>query len=93
MKLWRLKAEVANWGRAGFPMAPKAVRLERLALCKACEFYDAKGNMGLGLCGAPGCSCTRVKLALATSRCPYPGNPKWLPYVAPTDGSVSDRKT
>lgn len=69
-KATRLKAALAEWARAGFPLATPAIRHARLAVCNACEYYDPKGNWGLGQCRAPGCACSRVKAALATQKCP-----------------------
>jgi len=79
-KLNRARREVAAWLKVGAPIAPKAVRLARLAQCEACAYYRAAGNWGLGECQAPGCGCTRAKLALAISTCPLTP-PKWGPAV------------
>jgi hypothetical protein len=69
-KAGRLLREGRAWMRAGLPIADKATRTARLAVCAQCQYYNAAGNLGLGECKAPGCGCTRVKLALATSKCP-----------------------
>jgi hypothetical protein len=78
-KARRLRRELATWLRAGAPLAPRAIRRERLAICSACAYYAPAGNLGLGECKFPGCGCTRVKLALATSRCPQTP-PRWPAY-------------
>ena len=75
-KAMRLRRELSAWAKAGLPLAPREVRKQRLAICEACSYYDAKGNFGMGACGFPGCGCTRAKLALATSQCPHVP-PKW----------------
>ena len=69
-KAQRLRRELATWAKAGAPMAVRGIRLSRLRVCSACEYYDPKGNWGLGQCRAPGCGCTKVKAYLATSKCP-----------------------
>lgn len=76
-KLFRLRHELTAWARAGLPLAPREQRRARLAICQQCEFYAPAGNFGLGECKAPGCGCTRLKLALATSKCPLTP-PKWV---------------
>ena len=69
-KAQRLRRELTAWAKAGMPLAPKETRQARLAVCASCEYYDPKGNLGMGACKAPGCGCSRVKAALATSKCP-----------------------
>lgn len=81
-KLRRLRREVWAWAQAGLPRASRQERQRRLAICQACQYYAPTGNLGLGECRAPGCGCTRAKLALATSQCPLIP-PKWGPYYAP----------
>ena len=75
-KAKRLRIELLNARRAGWKITPRAVRQARLTICQACEYNDAKGNFGLGECHAPGCGCTRLKLWIATARCPLP-QPRW----------------
>ena len=75
-KVQRLRRELRNWRRAGYPLTPRAERKRRDAICAACEYFNKGGNLGLGECLAPGCGCTRAKTWLATSRCPLP-EPKW----------------
>jgi hypothetical protein len=69
-KAGRLYREVKTWVRAGAPRVDRDTRKARKAECDVCPYYVAGGNLGLGECQAPGCGCTRVKLALATSKCP-----------------------
>lgn len=75
-KFARLRRELAHWLKSGASLATRDVRRARLAICQLCPFYNASGNLGLGECQAPGCGCTRAKLALATARCPLKP-PKW----------------
>lgn len=84
-KAKRLKNEIKVWMAAGAKLVPTAVRKERLSICEKCPYYDPKGNWGLGQCKAPGCGCSRIKLALATSKCPHPDGPRW-PEWKPDQG-------
>lgn len=81
-KLTRARHELGRWLKAGAPLAPRAIRRQRLAICRSCPYYAPTGNLGLGECQAPGCGCTRTKLALATSTCPLTP-PKWSPCTVP----------
>jgi hypothetical protein len=59
---------VRRWVSAGFPVA-KAVEFdERLKVCQMCESWDATGNVGAGKCKV--CKCTKIKLWMATEKCP-----------------------
>ena len=69
-KAGRLRRELATWAKGGLKLVSRGVRLARLATCEACELYDPAGNAGMGECKAKGCGCTRLKAALATSKCP-----------------------
>lgn len=69
-KLAHAKAALTRWNAAGRPMASRKVRAERLAICQACDHYNPTGNWLLGECRHPGCGCTRLKLMLASERCP-----------------------
>lgn len=79
-KLRRLRRELATWAKSGAKIVPRPVRRERMAICAACSYFSAAGNMGLGACLYPGCGCTRAKAWLATSVCPHKP-PLWPPYV------------
>jgi hypothetical protein len=50
---------------------------KRLAICKACDNFDAIALKGTGRCKLCGCS-THLKLSMATEKCPID---KWLPTV------------
>ena len=71
----RLGSSVAGWAKGGFPMASAETLGERLAICKACNFWDQGGFGGTGRCSICGCS-THVKLRMATSVCPLTP-PRW----------------
>lgn len=76
-KIARAKQEIIAWNASGRPRASKQIRQARLAACRTCEYYNAKGNFLLGECRAPGCGCTRVKLFLLTAKCPHPAGSRW----------------
>jgi hypothetical protein len=57
--------------KSGMKTVDKAEYERRLAICKACDQYDAKTKR----CKKCGCQ-TQVKLRMATERCPLP-EPKW----------------
>jgi len=88
LKLKRARRELAAWAKEGAELAPRSVRQARLAICAGskevapCLYYHAAGNLGLGECQAPGCGCTRVKLALASSFCPL-NPPRWGTWKRP----------
>ncbi len=82
VKMRRLRREVTTWIAKGAKFVPREVRLQRLAICRACEYFNAKGNLGLGECKHPGCGCSKVKAALATSVCPHKPA-KWPPFPPP----------
>ena len=64
-----LAASMAHWALGGFQQADAAEHNRRLAICKACEFWDPSGFIGTGRCQKCGCS-TWAKLRMATERCP-----------------------
>lgn len=66
-----------EWNRLGRPVASHDLRIARMSVCQACEYWNAAGNLGLGECQAPGCGCTKFKVWLLNEKCPYPGGSKW----------------
>jgi len=46
------------------------VKAQRLVTCRACEYWNEGGNVGLGECTHGSCGCTRFKHGLATETCP-----------------------
>lgn len=64
-------ARIARAAAKGEPIKASAEeRDRRLAICRACKFWDEGGNVGLGECQHPGCGCTRFKHGLITETCP-----------------------
>lgn len=59
-----------QWKDSGYKLVPSKVRKERMAVCRTCEYFNPKGNGGLGMCMAPGCGCSNIRAALATYKCP-----------------------
>jgi hypothetical protein len=65
-----LGGAMVAWAARGFPIAPRDLRMQRLAICRACEHWREEARFGLGKCAHPSCGCTKAKLFLATERCP-----------------------
>lgn len=80
-KAGRLRKELWRWAKAGAPRRSREDRKRVDAICAVCPYFNASGNWGMGECQAPGCGCTKVKTALATSYCPLKP-PKWGPERA-----------
>jgi hypothetical protein len=76
-KVRRLGVALKRWQAAGRPVVSRETARERAAICQGCEYWRAGGNFGLGECRAPGCGCTRLKIWLATEKCPHPAGAKW----------------
>jgi hypothetical protein len=54
-----------NWALQGFPVVTNEQHATRMALCQACEFWEA------GLVDrCTKCGCSSLKLWLATEQCP-----------------------
>lgn len=81
-KAFRLRKELTAWIKSGAKLVPKKIRGERLAICKACDYFNASGNWGLGECKFPGCGCSKIKAALASAKCPMKP-PKWDAWGGP----------
>jgi len=58
-----------EWGKSGFKYVTPEKYEERHKICEGCNFWDKEAFMGTGRCKKCGCS-TRMKLSLATSKCP-----------------------
>jgi hypothetical protein len=65
---------MSTWAQAGFKVVEREVYEKRNAICSACEYWLPHGHLGLGKCRK--CGCSRVKLWLATSKCPD-SPPRW----------------
>ena len=67
---WNFAAAMAKWALCGFPRRSEAEIADRLAICQACDNFEAQRQRCLK-CGC--CVETEQlinKLALATERCP-----------------------
>jgi len=64
-----LAQATGSWAKGGFKLADESTLAGRMAICKACEFWDHSGFAGTGRCQKCGCS-TQAKLRMATSKCP-----------------------
>jgi hypothetical protein len=74
-KMSSLVSSVGTWAGSGFGTVTEEQLEERLALCRACEFWDKDGFGGTGACLKCGCS-TQAKLRMNTANCPID---KWGP--------------
>lgn len=68
-KIKSLSLSVSEWGLSGMKIVDNDKFLERLSVCKSCEFWNQHGFAETGSCKKCGCS-TKVKLKMATSKCP-----------------------
>lgn len=59
---------ITKWTTEGFPVASQQAYSSRLSICNDCEFWDAAGYAGTGMCLK--CGCSRLKLHAGTSDCP-----------------------
>lgn len=59
-----------RWTKAGFKTSNLPTYKIRYAACLCCDYWDGSARMGLGKCNAPGCGCTKIKLWLASEKCP-----------------------
>lgn len=65
-----LGGALIKWAARGFPIADHETRQRRLRLCRACPHWDESARANMGKCNHPKCGCTKIKLAIATERCP-----------------------
>ncbi len=65
-------AATARWAKAGLPVVADDQFKQRLNLCRNCPkgYWQETARFGLGKCASPGCGCTKLKLWLATEKCP-----------------------
>jgi hypothetical protein len=76
-QLKSVASSVLNFAKSGLDITDPAVLEKRLAICKSCEFWDAKAFNETGRCNKCGCS-TWAKLRMATEKCPID---KWGPVT------------
>lgn len=58
----------AAWTASGFKIVGEQEYQSRGAICEQCPKWDGAARFGLGKCRL--CGCTKMKLWLATSKCP-----------------------
>lgn len=69
-KIAHLKNDLFTMARSGFKLVPRELRKARRAVCDTCDFWNPKGNLGLGECKYPKCGCTQIKTAFNAMKCP-----------------------
>jgi hypothetical protein len=74
--LKRAAHALKEWASKGFPLVTDEQLLERRATCEQCPMWKGDSGLGLGACGA--CGCTGLKLTVATENCPQG---KWKALV------------
>ena len=63
-----------EWARSGFKVVTLDVFKDRSRICQGdpdtprCDHYQTSGLFGIARCGK--CGCTRLKLGMATEKCP-----------------------
>jgi hypothetical protein len=62
-----------DWACCGFRITPEPEQARRLAICRACEWFDLEPQR----CRHHGCGCfVEMKIKLRSAHCPLP-QPKW----------------
>lgn len=69
---------VVDWAKGGFHMVPDDVFWKRIAICRACPWWQEIAGPMIGRCKK--CGCSSAKHRLATSRCPL-NPPKWEAHL------------
>jgi len=59
---------MATWVGGGFKRVQQHVYEKRIAICRGCQFWEEKGNLGMGKCLK--CGCGRGKHWLPHEQCP-----------------------
>lgn len=59
---------MAHWMGNGFKKVQQHVYEKRLAICRKCQFWEEKGNLGMGKCLK--CGCGKGKHWLPHEQCP-----------------------
>ena len=57
-----------TWAENGFQRVGQEVFDKRIGICRTCEFWEEKGNLGMGKCLK--CGCGRGKHWLSHEQCP-----------------------
>lgn len=63
-------AASARWVSSGFKVITEEEFGKRLAICEPCPNWKGEAGFGMGRCGK--CGCVKVKLYLASEKCPLP---------------------
>ena len=67
-KVVKFTQSMATWAGSGFKKVQQHVYEKRLAICRKCQFWEEKGNLGMGKCLK--CGCGRGKHWLPHEQCP-----------------------
>jgi len=67
-RLVKFSQAMAQWGKAGFPLATPEVVEQRKSTCEVCYYYS--GSSSLLKIGCKKCGCSGVALYLETQKCP-----------------------
>ena len=66
--LMRFGKALLNFAGSGFKTVTAEQLSERREICLACPFWEGESVMGIGKCGA--CGCSGFKMYAATEKCP-----------------------
>jgi hypothetical protein len=69
-KMEHLRKDLTTWFKSGAKLVSREKRKANQAICDACQYWNPKGNAGLGECQYPKCGCTKIKGALVGMKCP-----------------------
>jgi len=64
----KFAGSMTQWAKGGFQKVQQHVYERRLAICRKCQFWEEKGNMGMGKCLK--CGCGNGKHWLTHEQCP-----------------------
>jgi hypothetical protein len=64
----KFAGSMATWAGSGFKRVQQHVYEKRLAICRKCQFWEEKGNLGMGKCLK--CGCGKGKHWLPHEQCP-----------------------
>lgn len=62
-------SSISYWAAKGFPVVTQEVFNQRLAICRACPYFEAPAYFGGGKCKKCGC-CGSYKPWMMTAKCP-----------------------
>jgi hypothetical protein len=67
-KVSNFSKSMLTWAGSGFQKVQQHVYEKRIAICRGCQFWEEKGNLGMGKCLK--CGCGRGKHWLPHEQCP-----------------------